>query len=122
MFLGGIGDVPSEHGLDGLRVTLGNPVTLGMFIDDEDIIRRIPAAEESNAEMGVAVVHGSEPFHRLTFLEGTKTVELIDEVTVAFRSVSMSRRGLRRLICRDITITTVNPLPCHGGLLQGERR
>src|SRR5580765_2863044 len=40
-----------------------------MFIDDEEIAVDIEAAEEKDGVMGVAVVHGGEPFDRIGVVE-----------------------------------------------------
>jgi hypothetical protein len=58
-----------EQGLDGRGVTLGNPVVLGVFVEDIEVVRRIATAQEHDVAMGVAVVHSGEPFDGVRLAE-----------------------------------------------------
>ena len=66
--------VTGKHFLDGLDMPLRDPMPLGVFIDDGDVVVFIAKSEEDDRVMVVAVVHGSEPF------DGAPVIDLFEDV------------------------------------------
>src|SRR4029079_459470 len=80
MSLGGEGDfVGLEHSFDGERMALRPPETLGMLIDDVEIVLGVEATEEDDGVVGKAVVHRREPLHRPPIVEAIDDMDVVAE-------------------------------------------
>ena len=54
--------MPGQHFLDAVRMALGQPKPLSVFIDDEHVAVAVCATEQGDGVMREAVVQGAEPF------------------------------------------------------------
>ena len=60
--------VGEEHFPDGLEMTLWRPALPGVLVNDIEVFIGIKKAEEEDGVMGVAVIHGGDPFDSIGFL------------------------------------------------------
>lgn len=67
----------AEHFFDGFDMPLGHPPSLGVFVDDIDVVGGIAATEEDDVVMSEAVVHRGDPF------DGAPVIEMIDDMSFA---------------------------------------
>ena len=80
------------HPLDGLRMTLRNPMMFGVFIHNIDVAGVILAGEQDDGAMRVTVIHGGEPFHGIGLAEATQAREVIPESRVSAGAGREQRR------------------------------